>query len=106
MLIRSGFGERLKSERIRLGLSQREMGLFGEVTQNTQRAYESGKRTPDIQYLENLERNNIDIMYALSGRREQENCLREDENELVWLYRTLPEALKSKVARIISALND
>lgn len=106
MLIREGFGDRLRGERLRLGLTQKEMGAYGGVTQGTQRAYEGERRSPDISYLGKLERNGVDVMYALSGRREQENCLLEDEVKLLWQYRSLALGLKSKIIQIVSVLRD
>jgi transcriptional regulator with XRE-family HTH domain len=62
-------GARLRQERKRLGLSQREMGLLGGVAANAQGKYESGLRAPKADYLAALARAGVDILYVLTNRR-------------------------------------
>lgn len=65
------FGERLRSERERLGLSQTEIGALGGVQKNAQHNYEIGKRLPDAGYLSALAKQGVDIYYVLTGQRTQ-----------------------------------
>ena len=62
-------GARLRQERKRLGLSQREVGLLGGVAANAQGKYESGDRAPKADYLAALARAGVDVLYVLTSRR-------------------------------------
>jgi transcriptional regulator with XRE-family HTH domain len=62
-------GSRLRQERKRLGLSQREMGLLGGVAANAQGKYESGERAPKADYLAALARAGVDVLFVLTNRR-------------------------------------
>lgn len=65
----SELGTRLREERKRLGLSQREMGQLGGVAANAQGKYESGERVPKADYLSALASVGVDVLYVLTGRR-------------------------------------
>ena len=65
----SDIGSRLRQERKRLGLSQREIGQLGGVAANAQGKYESGERVPKADYLAALASIGVDILYVLTGRR-------------------------------------
>lgn len=65
----SDIGTRLKQERKRLGLSQRELGHFGGVAANAQGRYESGERVPKADYLAAVANVGVDVLYLLTGRR-------------------------------------
>lgn len=61
--------ERLKEERVRLGMSQTAFGELGGVKVLAQRNYETGKRSPDANYLEKLAENGVDVLYVVTGKR-------------------------------------
>ncbi|MGH8816402.1 MAG: helix-turn-helix domain-containing protein [Achromobacter pestifer] len=61
--------ERLKEERVRLGMSQTAFGELGGVKVLAQRNYETGKRSPDANYLEKLSVNGVDVLYVVTGKR-------------------------------------
>jgi transcriptional regulator with XRE-family HTH domain len=65
----SEIGTRLREERKRLGLSQREMGQLGGVAANAQGKYESGERVPKADYLAALASIGVDVLYVLTSRR-------------------------------------
>lgn len=65
----SDIGTRLKQQRKRLGLSQRELGHFGGVAANAQGRYESGERVPKADYLAAVANAGVDVLYVLIGRR-------------------------------------
>ena len=65
----SDIGSRLRQERKRLGLSQREMGQLGGVAANAQGRYESGERVPKADYLAAVAYIGVDILYVLTDRR-------------------------------------
>ena len=66
----SDFSERLKSERKRLGLNQAELGAAAGVTKGAQLNYESGERSPNVEYLQAVAAAGVDVVYALTGVRE------------------------------------
>mgnify|MGYP000715236013 FL=1 len=61
--------ERLREERIRLGLSQAQLGEIGGVQKQAQLKYEKGDRQPDARYLEAVAGAGVDVLYVLTGRR-------------------------------------
>lgn len=61
--------ERLRNERLSLGLSQAEMGRFGGVTARSQRSYEAGARSPDSGYLAAIGAHGVDLLYVFTGKR-------------------------------------
>lgn len=65
----SDIGSRLRQERKRLGLSQREIGQLGGVAANAQGKYESGERVPKADYLAALANCGLDVLYVLTARR-------------------------------------
>lgn len=63
------FGNKLKAERQRLGLSQAAFGELGGVSKVTQAAYESDSTRPDIKYLAKLADTGVDVLWVTTGRR-------------------------------------
>lgn len=62
-------GQRLTRERKRSGLSQAAIAKAGGVRVNAQIHYESGKRTPDANYLASIAEAGIDVNYVVTGHR-------------------------------------
>jgi len=62
-------GMRLRSERLKIGLDQRDFGEVAGVSKNSQSAYEQGKTPPTVEYLLRLEMRGVDIAYVLTGKR-------------------------------------
>lgn len=60
-------GERLRSERKRLGLNQADLGKAGGVQLLAQSNYENGKRTPSAEYLSAVAKQGVDVQYVLTG---------------------------------------
>ncbi|BBL73996.1 helix-turn-helix domain-containing protein [Methylomagnum ishizawai] len=71
MFFADGWHARLREERERLGHSQPIFGGFGGVKKQTQIAYEQGKSSPDIEYLQAIEKVGADVFYVLTGARMQ-----------------------------------
>lgn len=61
--------ERLKEERLRLGLSQEEFASRAGVSKRAQVNYEKGERSPQADYLVALDGAGVDTHYVLTGRR-------------------------------------
>ncbi|WP_296235221.1 helix-turn-helix domain-containing protein [Pseudomonas sp. UBA4617] len=86
-----GIGPRLRKERERLGMTQRAFGDIGGVEPNAQGKYESGERTPRLDYLAALAAQGVDALYVLSGTRTPAalEALSMDEAGLLAAFRQL-----------------
>jgi len=62
-------GARLKSERLRLGLTQTSLGAVGGVEVNAQGRYEAGVRVPRADYLASIAKVGVDVLYVVTGQR-------------------------------------
>jgi transcriptional regulator with XRE-family HTH domain len=65
----SNWGDRLRDERERLGISQRHLAEIGEVSRPSQTAYEKGGGNPPGDYWNSIAKAGIDIQYVLTGVR-------------------------------------
>ena len=99
-------GERLREERIRIGLSQDDLAAVGGLRKQAQLNYESGARSPDAAYLLALHAAGVDIVYVLTGRRVVTDSsaviLNDDEQEILRKYRKLNEAGKGAVEALMN----
>jgi len=95
--------ERLKEERMRLGLNQTEFGELGGVQKDAQLKYESGKRKPDTEYLAAIAAAGADVQYILTGIRSS-TALAPDEQMLLTGYRALDARGKAGVFGVIGGL--
>lgn len=70
------FSKRLKSLRLSMGLTQKQFGALGGVSDVTQGYYESEdaskRKNPGMSYFLNLKENEIDIHYLLTGEKAKE----------------------------------
>jgi transcriptional regulator with XRE-family HTH domain len=64
----STIGTRLRQERVRIGLTQRDLGKVGGVTANIQGLYEKDRRSPRATYLSKILAVGIDVIYVLTGK--------------------------------------
>lgn len=69
MTTTDSFGTYLKSERLRLGLTQFELGQAGGVDRRTQYKYENGTSQPSLGYLLGVQGAGVDVSFVLFGRR-------------------------------------
>lgn len=63
----TNFGNRLREERKRIGLSGEALGEIGGVKKFAQSNYETGKRYPDGKYLMAVAEAGVDVQYVLTG---------------------------------------
>ena len=63
--------KRLREERVRIGYSQEAFGAIGGVKLQAQNNYESGKRSPDMEYLSSISTTGADVLYILTGVRQK-----------------------------------
>lgn len=62
-------GNRLRSERKKLKLSQAALGMIGGVMTNAQGKYESGQRSPTAEYLARVAAIGVDVQFVVTGVR-------------------------------------
>ena len=102
-----GTGDRLREERMMLGLKQEEFAQLGGVNRNTQGSYEKGERNPDTAYLTAVAKAGVDVLYVVTGVRGSSTSasgLDPAEELLVDRYRTISDADKAAIDRIIGAM--
>ena len=63
------FGTRLSEERKRIGLNQTEFAKIGGITKTSQVNYESGDRSPNVDYWQAISAAGADVQYILTGVR-------------------------------------
>lgn len=63
------FGERLRAERKRLGLSQTDFASLAGMTKKTQMLYEADERVPDANYLMAIHKANANVHYILTDHK-------------------------------------
>ena len=99
-------GPRLREERERLGMTQRGFGDIGGVEPNAQGKYESGERTPRLDYLAALAARGVDALYVLSGVRTPAplNSLTADETGLLGAFRRLSAADQAALWHLLGRL--
>lgn len=100
------FGDRLREERIRVGLNQIDFGALGSVTKSTQINYEKGERSPDADYLMKLIPHGVDVVYLLTGERAQFDAakLTPDQLRLISDFAGLSLQDRQVALRVVRAL--
>lgn len=97
------FGERLKQERNRLGLTQEAFAAIGGVKKLAQINYEQGKTLPDAGYLTALSGVGVDIVFVMFGIPASDT-LSDDEKELLVCYRKLDVRSKARVLGVVEGI--
>lgn len=107
-------GARLKSERLRFGKSQAEMGLAMGVERETWGRYELGKLRPGIDVLRAMAELGADVPYILTGQRAPRAAdvdrdaysagLNPEEAALLDNYRHAGEAGRKAIREVGAAL--
>ncbi|WP_081741869.1 helix-turn-helix domain-containing protein [Pseudomonas sp. LAIL14HWK12:I9] len=99
-------GDRLREERVRLGLSQEDLAQAGGVNRNTQGSYERGVRNPDSTYLLGVAPLGVDVGFVLFGKRSLDTGLSVEEAQIVEQYRHIPEQDQRALRRFLKAMFD
>ncbi|MCU1718683.1 helix-turn-helix domain-containing protein [Pseudomonas sp. 5P_3.1_Bac2] len=101
-----GIGQRLKSERERLGYNQTDFAALAGAAKNSQYNYEKGTRSPDCHYLLAVAGVGVDIHYILTGEPHQpgDSSLSPEESELLKFFRQISAADQQSVCKVVSAL--
>ncbi|WP_224052298.1 helix-turn-helix domain-containing protein [Burkholderia cepacia] len=95
-------GNRLKEERMRIGLSQAEFAALGGLGKQAQLNYESDARSPDANYLAALSKVGVDVLYVVTGERAQGGPMPDDEAELLDGFRQLNDVGRTAVQASIN----
>ncbi|WP_290606035.1 helix-turn-helix domain-containing protein [Arsenophonus sp. ENCA] len=104
-----GVGDRLKSERLRLGLSQEMFAERCGVKKLTQYNYEKGERHPDTAYLIAAKAIGVDLLFLVTGERSDEasalDVVRdEEEATLLTTFRHIPGETREVAQRTLAAM--
>lgn len=98
------FSERLKEERKRLKVTQKDLADNFGLTTMTWGKYERAITAPDAYILSELSKFGIDIVYLLTGERKPVSQLNFEEEELIKLYRNVDETCQSSVINLLKAI--
>ena len=106
MLNNEIISERLRSERLRLGLKQTDVLKAIDVAIATLSNYETGKRSPDVEFLLKLAELGYDAGYILTGKRLDEASSDLTESEQIWLeiYRKLAKDDSERLMKMAKSL--
>ncbi|WP_350029352.1 helix-turn-helix transcriptional regulator [Caballeronia sp. ATUFL_F1_KS4A] len=94
---------RLRAERKKLGLSQKEFAVKAGVSAKTQTLYENGRRLPDARYLNLIAKEGVDILYVVTGTR-SELFLSTAEADLLFCLRRLDDHVPRALTEFMSRL--
>ena len=75
-------GDRLREERIRLGYTQQDGAKLADVGYTTYMAYEAGRSYPNAESLNLLHLNGFDVLYVVTGVRNEAALSNEDSSLL------------------------
>lgn len=70
-VVLAALGSRLRTERLRLGLTQEAFSALAGLKKNSQINYEKGSTAPTVEYLLRWAEHGVDIAYVLTGQRLQ-----------------------------------
>ncbi|MCU7878332.1 MAG: helix-turn-helix domain-containing protein [Candidatus Thiodiazotropha sp. (ex Lucinoma borealis)] len=102
---------RLTSERKRLGYTQAQMAQQGGVSERSQANYESGARSPDLNYCSAIARAGADVQFIITGvqcegQKADKNTrtLSDEQREILTLWRRVPMRAKSNLMGLMQQL--
>jgi len=84
-----GYGERLASERRRLGKTQSEFAALVGTDSQKQSLYETSKRELRGDYLSTIAAAGVDVLFVLTGNRQTGGTLEPGEAEVLQNFRAL-----------------
>ena len=88
------FSERLKEERKRLKVTQKNLAADLQITEQAQNAYEKGKLPQFAEYLEKLAERGFDVGYLVSGVHSGVDPISPDDRRLLDLFRNATPAMQ------------
>ena len=96
-------GARLREERERIGMTQQALGEATGKNKQTQLRYETGRNSPNTDYLISAALHGVDAGYVLTGYRNQ---LHQDEKELLARYRAASRELRRAAVAVLAIQDD
>ena len=94
-------GDRLRQERSRLGLSQKDFAaLFGKKNMAVMR-YEKGERVMGQEDLEALHKAGVDVWYLITGERTQPDLLSDDAKKLLTLWDSVEPSQRDTLMTLV-----
>ncbi|WP_413766237.1 helix-turn-helix domain-containing protein [Ralstonia mannitolilytica] len=100
---RASIGARLKEERERLGFSQPAFAAIGGASKGSQLSWEKGTATPNAEFLHEVARVGVDVLYVITGRRNVAD-MAADEQMVLQGYRQLDARGRAGVLALISGM--
>lgn len=103
-------GERLKSERMRLGAVQDGFAQTAGVSRRTVLAWEKGEQTPSAEFLAKLAVAGVDVLYVVTGTRSSLQMqflgaqLTDEEAEMLTVFRSAPAEFRRSLSHIAAGL--
>lgn len=100
------FGERLRTERLRIGMQQLELADACEVARKTLSVWEKGEQTPNAAVLARMAAAGIDVLYVVTGQRagESEATLAPAERALLAAWRESGEKGRAALTAVAEVL--
>lgn len=98
--------ERLREERLRLDLKQTDILRQIDVAISTFSNYETGKRSPDLEFIMKLGALGYDVAYIVTGERHENGAvvLPPDEQEWLNLYRKMASDDRERLIKMAKSL--
>lgn len=100
------FGERLRSERLRIGMQQLELADACAVARKTLSVWEKGEQTPNAAVLSRMAAAGVDVLYVVTGKRadESEATLAPAERTLLQAWRDSNDKGRAALAAVAEVL--
>lgn len=100
------FGERLRSERLRIGMQQLELAEACAVARKTLSVWEKGEQTPNAAILSRMAEAGMDVLYVVTGRRagHSETTLAPAERALLQAWRDSNEKGRAALEAVAEVL--
>ena len=99
--LKSGFNRRLRAERERLGLSQKDFAERAGVKRVTQFLYEKGDSQPNYRYLMAIDELGVDMPYLFFGTPSGRKQLSLNPGLLRDVYRIVDEVARDKNGELL-----
>lgn len=99
--LQPGFGDRLKKERKRLGLSQAEFAEKVGLKRITQHFYEKGHSHPNYQYFLKISDFGVDLGYLFFDKKADSQGLELSLNTLKQIFTAVDERCRDKSGNLL-----
>lgn len=101
---KSNFPQRLREERVRLGLSQEDLAQMGGKGRNTVGAWERGEQSPNAEFLIAAVAAGMDAIYLLTGQRGSVSTdkMTPDEQSLLASWRSAAQSVQQAVRLMLA----